>query len=26
MHLDGEDYVIMLETDLLEIVHKIDSR
>ena len=26
MHLDGEDYVIMLETDLLEIVHKIDFR
>ena len=26
MHLDGEDYVIMLETDLLEIVQKIDSR
>ena len=26
MHLDGEDYVIMLETDLLEIVHKLDSR
>lgn len=26
MHLDGEDYVIMLETDLLEIVHKRDSR
>ena len=26
MHLDGEDYVVMLETDLLEIVQKIDSR
>ncbi len=26
MHLDGEDYVVMLETDLLEIVHKLDSR
>jgi len=26
MHLDGEDYVIMLETDLLEIVQKIDFR
>lgn len=25
MHLDGEDYVIMLETDLLEIVHRNDS-
>lgn len=26
MHLDGEDYVIMLETDLLEIVQKLDTR
>jgi hypothetical protein len=26
MHLDGEDYVVMLETDLLELVHKLDSR
>lgn len=26
LHLDGEDYVIMLETDLLEIVQKRDSR
>lgn len=26
MHLDGEDYVILLETDLLEIVQKRDSR
>lgn len=25
MHLDGEDYVIMLETDLLELVHKRDT-
>lgn len=26
MHLDGEDYVIMLETDLLELVQKSDFR
>lgn len=25
LHLDGEDYVIMLETDLLELVQKRDS-
>ena len=25
MHLDGEDYVIMLETDLLELVQKRDN-
>lgn len=25
LHLDGEDYVIMLETDLLELVQKHDS-
>jgi hypothetical protein len=25
LHLDGEDYVIMLETDLLELVQKNDS-
>jgi hypothetical protein len=24
MHLDGEDYIVMLETDLLELVHKLD--
>jgi len=24
LHLDGEDYVVMLETDLLELVHKSD--
>lgn len=26
LHLDGEDYVVMLETDLLEIVQKLDTR
>ena len=26
MHLDGEDYVIMLETDLLELVQKSEFR
>lgn len=26
LHLDGEDYVIMLETDLWEIVQKRDTR
>lgn len=25
MHLDGEDYVVMLETDLLELVQKRDN-
>jgi hypothetical protein len=25
MHLDGEDYVVMLETDLLELVQKLDN-
>jgi hypothetical protein len=25
LHLDGEDYVVMLETDLLELVQKIDT-
>ena len=25
MHLDGEDYVVMLEADLLELVQKLDN-
>lgn len=25
LHLDGEDYVVLLETDLLELVQKIDN-
>lgn len=25
LHLDGEDYVILLETDLLELVQKLDT-
>ena len=25
LHLDGEDYVVMLETDLLELVQKLDN-